>query len=112
MVNSYTGLEVQSTVDSFTERVSVAAAYAAGLVPEPEVDDFIDEGDVVPASSPLNDRATTVADSMDVAALAEAALPQYISVTGSLYQTPPVDLPQGVLPVSRKTVPFPSREDG
>ena len=49
---------------------------------------------------------------MDVAALAEAAMPQYISVTGSLYQTPPVDLPQGVLPLSQTTVPFPSRKEG
>ena len=49
---------------------------------------------------------------MDVAALAEAAPPQYISVAGGLCQTPPVDLPQGVRPLSRMKVPFPSREDG
>ena len=112
MVNSYTGLEVQSTVDSITERASDAAAYATSLVPEPEVDDFTDEGDGVPASLPLSARTATMADSMDVAALAEAALPQYIYVTGSLYQTPPMDFPQGVLPLSRTTVTFPSREDG
>ena len=98
--NSYTGLEVLSSVDSFTKRVSDAVAYAAGLVAEPEIDDFTDEGDAEPASSPLSARTTTMADSMDVAALAKAALPQCISVTGSLYQTPPVDLPQGVLPLS------------
>ena len=53
MVSSYTGLEVQSAVDSFTERASDAAAYAAGLVPESEVDDFTDEGDTVLATPPL-----------------------------------------------------------
>ena len=53
-----------------------------------------------------------MADSLDVAALAKAALPQYISVAGSLCQIPPVDLPQGVRPLSHTTVPFPSREDG
>ena len=53
-----------------------------------------------------------MADSMDVAALAEAALPQYISVTGSLYQTPLVDLPQGVLPLSQTTILFPCWQDG
>ena len=49
---------------------------------------------------------------MVVAALAEAALSRYTSVTGSLYHTPPVDLPQGVLPLLRTTLPFPNREDG
>ena len=112
MINSYTGLEVQSTVDSFTERASDAAAYAADLVPAPEVDIFTDEGDAVPASPPLSARAATMADSMDVAALAGAALPQHISVTGSLYQTQPVDFPHGVLPLSRAKVPSPSQEDG
>ena len=72
MVNSYTGLEVQSTVDSFTERASDAAAYAVGLVAEAEVDDFTDEGDAVPASPPLSARAATMDNSMDVDALAEA----------------------------------------
>ena len=33
MVSSYTGLAVQSIVDSFTERSSDSAAYAAGLAP-------------------------------------------------------------------------------
>ena len=109
MVSSYTRLEVQPTVDSFTERASDTAAYAAGLVPEPEVDDFTDEGDAVPASPTLSAITATMADSMDVAALAKATLPLYISVTRSLYPTLPVDLPQGVLPLSRTTVPFPSR---
>ena len=93
MVNACTGLEVQSTVDSFTERPSDAPVYAAGLVQ-------------------LSARTATMADSMDVAALAEAAVPQYIFVIGSLYQTPPVDSPGGVLPLSRTTVPFPSLGDG
>ena len=84
LVSSNTGLEVQSTVDSFIERSSDAAAYAAGLALEQEVDDFIVEGDAVPASPPLSARAATVADSVDVAALAEAALPPCISVAGSL----------------------------
>ena len=53
-----------------------------------------------------------LADSKDVAALAKAALPQYVSVSRSVYQTPPVDLPQGVLQLSQTTVPFSSREDG
>ena len=58
--------------------------YAAVLAPEPEVDDFNDEGDAVPASPPLSTIEATVADSVDVAALAEAALPPCISVAGSL----------------------------
>ena len=49
---------------------------------------------------------------MDVAALAEAALQLYITVAGGLCQTPPVDLLQGVRPLSRTKVPFPSWEDG
>ena len=112
IVSSYTGLEVQSTIDSFTERTSDAAAYAAGIVPKSGVDDFTDEGDAVPASPPPSARAATVADSVAVAALAEAALPHYISVVGGLCQTPPVDPPQGVRPLSRATIPFPSWEDG
>ena len=96
MVISYTGLEVHSTVDSCTKQASDAAAYAAGFVPQPKVNDFTDEGNAVPTTPPLSTRTATVADSMDVAALAEAALPQYISVTGSLYQFPLVDLPRGV----------------
>ena len=51
-------------------------------------------------------------DSVDVAALAEAALPQYVSVAGGLYETQPPNLPQGVQPLSRTTVPFPNHEDG
>ena len=112
MVSSYTGLEVQSTVDSFKERASDVAPYAARLVQEREHDDFTDEGDAVPASPPLSAITATMADYMDVAALAEMAPPQYISVTGSLYQTPRVDLPRGVLPMSRTTVPFTSQEGG
>ena len=53
-----------------------------------------------------------MADSVDVAAMAEAALAQYISVAGGLFKTPPGDLPQGVRPLSRTIVPFPSREGG
>ena len=56
LVSSYTGFEVQSAVDSLTERASDAAAYAAGLAQEPEVDDFTDEGDAIPASPPLRAR--------------------------------------------------------
>ena len=112
MVSTNTCLEVHSTIDFFTERASDAAEYAVGLVLEPEVDDFTDEGDAVQASPPLSARAATMADSMDVAALAEAVLPQYISVAGSLCRTSPVVLPQGVRPLSRTTVPFPSWEDG
>ena len=44
MVSSYTGQEVQSTIDSFTERASDAAAYAASFVPEPIFDDFTMKG--------------------------------------------------------------------
>ena len=88
MVNSYKGREAQSIVNSFTKRGSDAAASAAGLVLEPESDDFTDEGDDITASPPLSAGTTTMADSMDVAALAEVALPHYISVTRRLYQTP------------------------
>ena len=84
MVSSYTGLEVQSTVDCFTERASDTAVYAASLVPEPEASDFSDEGDAVPASSPLSARAATMVDAMDVTPLVKAAQPQYISVAGCL----------------------------
>ena len=51
-----------------------------------------------------------MSDPVDVAALAKVALPQYVSVAGGLYQTQPPDLPQGVQPLSRTTVPFSSRE--
>ena len=78
MVSSNMGLDVQSTVKSFTEQAIDAAAYAARHVLEPEVDDFTDEGDAVPASPPLSAKAATVADFMDVSTLAEVALPQYI----------------------------------
>ena len=53
-----------------------------------------------------------MADSVDVAALTKAALPLYISGAECLCQTQPLDPPQGVRPLLRKTVPFPSREDG
>ena len=48
MVNAYTGLAKASTIDTFTERSSDTAAFAAGLVEEPEVDEFADEGGGVP----------------------------------------------------------------
>ena len=111
MVSLNTGLAVQATVESFTERSSDAAAYAAGLAPEPDVDVFTDEGDAVPASLPRSAIAATVAGSVDVPSQAEAALPQYMSMAGGLCQTSPVDLPQGVRPLSRMIVPLPSRED-
>ena len=60
--------------------------YAAGLAAEPAVDDYDDEGDAEPASPPPNARAATVADPVDVAAQAEAALPQYTSVARGLCQ--------------------------
>ena len=53
-----------------------------------------------------------MADSMDVAALAKAAVQKFISMAGTLCAISPVDLPHGVRPLSRTTVPFPSREDG
>ena len=40
MINSCTGLEVRSTVNSFTKRASDAAAYATRLVTYPEFDDL------------------------------------------------------------------------
>ena len=84
MVRSNTGLEVQSTVDSFKKPSSDAAAYAVGLAAKPEVDDFTDEWDAVQTSPPLSAKAATVADSVDRTALAEAALPQYMSVARGL----------------------------
>ena len=88
MVSLNTGLPIQSTVDSFTEPSCDAVAYAPGLARGLEVDDFSDEGDAVSTSFPRSARAATFAGSVDVAALAEAALPQYINMVGGLCQTP------------------------
>ena len=70
-----------------------AANFAAVRVDEPEVDDFADKVDNEPQLSPVSATAAVRVVPTDVTALAEAALPRYLSIAGGNPQPRPMGLP-------------------
>ena len=89
-----------------------AADFAAGQVNEPEVDDFVDEGDDEPQLPPVSAREAVMAEPTNVTALAEAPLPQYLSVARGRTQSRPMSLPQNITALPRTTVSFLKHEEG
>ena len=103
-------LTLHSTIESFTEWPIDTAAFAAGPVNEPEVNNFVDKGGFTPQVRGVSARAATITAAVDVTTLAEAALPQHMSTAGGTPPPPPTHLPKAIVPLHRTTVPFPKRE--